>query len=91
MKVFSRSSVFKDKAEIHCNNQSAIHLCKNLMYHEGTKHVGTRYHFIRAKFSYGLIQVEKISTEENPTDRGTKVLLLSKFKHCIELLKVGDG
>ncbi|KAL5564826.1 hypothetical protein UlMin_027990 [Ulmus minor] len=36
----------KGKATVFCDNQSAIHLCKNHMYHERTKHVDIRYHFI---------------------------------------------
>ncbi|GJV77066.1 retrovirus-related pol polyprotein from transposon TNT 1-94 [Tanacetum coccineum] len=32
---------------VNCDNQSAIHLSKNAMFHEGTKHINVRYHFIR--------------------------------------------
>ena len=61
------------------------------MFHERTKHVDVRYHFIRENVVDGLIKIEKIATENNPTDMGTKTLSLSKFKHCLELLKIGDG
>ena len=73
------------------DNQSALHLCKNTVFHEITKHVDVRYHFIREKVADGLIKVEKIATENNLADMGTKALSLSKFKQCLELLKIGDG
>ncbi|KAK0578560.1 hypothetical protein LWI29_012337 [Acer saccharum] len=38
----------------------------------------------------GTIEVEKVSTEENPADMGTKVVPYSKLKHCLNLLKIGE-
>ena len=35
--------------------------------------------------------MEKVEIEENPIDLGTKVLTLSKFNHCLGLLRVGTG
>ncbi|KAL6316139.1 hypothetical protein AAG906_015969 [Vitis piasezkii] len=32
---------------IQCDNQSALHLMKNHVYHERTKHIDVRMHFIR--------------------------------------------
>lgn len=32
---------------VHCDSQSAMHLTKNQMYHERTKCIDVRYHFIR--------------------------------------------
>lgn len=34
------------------------------------------------------MRVEKISTEDNPADFLTKTLPLSKFAHCMNLIKV---
>ncbi|GJY54523.1 retrovirus-related pol polyprotein from transposon TNT 1-94 [Tanacetum coccineum] len=34
---------------VNCDNQSAIHLSRNAMFHERTKHINVRYHFIREK------------------------------------------
>ena len=49
-----------------------------------------KYHFIRDKISEGIVEVEKISTDDNPADMGTKIVSYSKFKHCLNLLKIGD-
>ena len=59
--------------------QPALHLCKNLVFHERTKHVDFRYHFIRAKATEGSIHVDKVAMEENPADLKTMVLTLNKF------------
>ncbi|GKB09322.1 retrovirus-related pol polyprotein from transposon TNT 1-94, partial [Tanacetum coccineum] len=32
---------------VNCDNQSAIHLSRNAMFHERTKHINVRFHFIR--------------------------------------------
>ncbi|KAL6318863.1 hypothetical protein AAG906_001336 [Vitis piasezkii] len=37
--------------ELFSNSQSAIQLCKNLVFHERAKHVDVRYHFIRETIS----------------------------------------
>ena len=49
-----------------------------------------KYHFIRDQISDGVVEVDKISTEDNPADMGTKVVPYSKLKHCLNLLKIGD-
>ena len=75
---------------VYSDSQSALHLCKNPVFHERTKRVDVRYHFIRENVTEGSIHVDKVATEENPADLGTKVLTLSKFNHCLGLLRVGN-
>lgn len=36
----------QDLTIVHCDSQSTIQLSKNQMYHERTKHINVRYHFI---------------------------------------------
>ena len=39
----------------------------------------------------GEVKVEKVPTEHNPADMGTKVVTLAKFKHCMNLLGIDRG
>nr|GEZ18478.1 retrovirus-related Pol polyprotein from transposon TNT 1-94 [Tanacetum cinerariifolium] len=55
-------------------NQSAIHLLRNAMFHEKTKHINVRYHFIREIVESKEIEVAKIGTEDNAADAFTKVI-----------------
>ena len=50
-----------------------------------------KYHFVRDQVANGDIQIQKISTKNNPADMGTKVVIAAKFKHCKNLLHVGIG
>ena len=58
------------------------------MFHERTKHIDIRYHFVRDLIAQGDIAVSKISTHDNPADMMTKTLPTSKFYHCLELVGV---
>jgi hypothetical protein len=70
------------------NSQSAIHLTKNQMYHERTKHIDVRVHFIHENVSHCIIAVKKVATADNPMDMMTKPVPLNKFKHCLDLVGV---
>ena len=75
---------------VYYDSQSAIHLCKNPVFHGRTKHVDIKYHFIRDKVAEGAINIAKVGTDENPADCGTKVVTLGKFRHCLKLLRVDN-
>ena len=71
---------------LYCDSQSAIFLTKDQMFHERTKHIDVRYHFVRDVVARGDVVVEKVSTHDNPADMLTKSLPLSKFVHCLDLV-----
>ena len=73
---------------VFCDSQSAIFLLKDQMFHERTKHIDVRYHFVRDIIARGDIVVSKISTHENPADMMTKSLPITKFEHCLDLVGV---
>ncbi|KAI5649279.1 hypothetical protein M9H77_35284 [Catharanthus roseus] len=50
-----------------------------------------KYHFIREKVSSGLVNIEKISTKDNPADFGTKIVTTDKFSLCRDLLYIDEG
>ncbi|GJU94763.1 hypothetical protein Tco_1319519 [Tanacetum coccineum] len=76
---------------VNCDNQGAIHLSRNHVFHERTKHINVRYHFIREVLEAKTVKVMKVGTEHNAADALTKVVPGQKLQHCLELLKVGVG
>ena len=68
------------------DSQSSIQLCKNLVFHDRTKHIDVRYHFIRDIVGKNEIKLEKISSDENPADMGTKCLPIEKSSKCLKIL-----
>ena len=83
--------MLQGKVVLFSDSQSAIHLGKNPIYHERTKHVEVRYHYVRNLIANGTVCIMKVPTENNPADMGTKILTATKFKHCLTLLHVGVG
>ena len=86
--LFGEFNLHQGVTVIYYDSQSAIHLTKDQMYHERTKHIKIKYHFIRDIIGEGKVLVRKINTKENPADMFTKSLPVYKFKQCLDL--VGD-
>ena len=76
---------------LFCDNQSAIHLAKNPVFHSKTKHIQLRYHFIRERINDGTLKLKKIKGTENPADMLTKVVTLEKLKLCIASTSLQDN
>jgi hypothetical protein len=73
---------------LFCNNQSAIYLTKDQMFHEKTKHIDIKYHYVRDEIAQGKLKVCKISTHENPADMMTKPVPIAKFELCSSLVGI---
>ncbi|GJT13377.1 retrotransposon protein, putative, ty1-copia subclass [Tanacetum coccineum] len=74
---------------VNYDNQSAINLSRNAMFHKRTKHINVRYHFIREIVKSKEIEVAKTSAKDNAADAFTKVVPGPKFKYCMKILGVG--
>jgi len=61
------------------DNQSAIALSKNPVLHDRSKHIDTKFHFIRECVEAGKICVDHVSTEEQLVDVLTKSLARARF------------
>ena len=71
------------------DNKSALELCKNLVCHERTKHIDTRYHYIRECVANGIAEVDHVSTDRQLADILTKPLGRIKFVEMCQQLGVG--
>ena len=49
---------------IYCDNQSCIRLSENPMFHDRSKHIEIRYHFIKDYVQRGVVELQYISIEE---------------------------
>ena len=67
--------------KIYCDNNSIIELSKNQVFHKRSKHIDTRYHFIRELINNGEIYIEFSKSENQFADIFTKPLAKEIFKH----------
>ena len=72
----------QEKFLLHCDNQSSIHLAKNVAYHPRTKHIQRRYHWLRERVDENEFALENIHTDDNGLDMLTKILSMEKLVAC---------
>jgi hypothetical protein len=72
------------------DNQSAIQLSKNPVFHDRTKHIDVRYHYICECIEEGRVKVESIGTAEQVADILTKALGLDRFSELRYRIGVCD-
>ena len=57
--------VIQESVAVGCGNNSALCLAKHQVYHERSKHIDVRLHFIREKIDEGDVKIFKVDTNEN--------------------------
>jgi hypothetical protein len=82
---------FCRRIEIRCDNTSAISLAENKLISARTKHIQTRYHFVKQLIEDGDICVKYVPGSENVADTFTKPLGRTKFQMFRELLSIKDA
>lgn len=78
------------KAVIRVDNKSAIALSKNPVFHGRSKHIHTRFHFIRECVEDGLVDVEYVAGRIHKVDILTKALARIKFKEMRDLIGIQE-
>jgi hypothetical protein len=75
-----------DPTIIHCDNQSCVNLSKNLLFHNRSKHIEIKYHYIRDMVQRKAVHVQYLPAHEQIADIFTKPLAKMKFEYFCEIL-----
>ncbi|GKC29216.1 retrovirus-related pol polyprotein from transposon TNT 1-94 [Tanacetum coccineum] len=81
----------EDATEIYVDNKSAIDLAKNPAYHDRSKNINTRYHYIREWIARKDVRVLHTSSEDQVADIFTKSLDERDFTRRRMMLGVGKS
>nr|GEW83441.1 retrovirus-related Pol polyprotein from transposon TNT 1-94 [Tanacetum cinerariifolium] len=72
-----------NKIPLYCDSRSAIAISCNPVQHFRTKHIHTRYHFIKEHVENNIIELYLVRTEYQLADMFTKALPEDRFQYLV--------
>ena len=77
-----------DATCIYCDNQSCVKLSENPVFHDKSKHIEIKYHYIRDMVQRGVVKLQYVVMDEQIVDVLMNPLARVKFEYFMEKLGV---